>query len=88
MMGQQGKWSTNADLDAYINTGYDSSRGGAGTTQEFSFQDWALAQMASKMGKTDDADYFLKRSSGWKAHFHPEIGLIMPKRADGTKCIG
>jgi putative alpha-1,2-mannosidase len=51
MMGQQGKWSTNVDLDSYIQNGYDSGIGGAGTTLEFSFQDWCLAQMAAKLGK-------------------------------------
>ncbi len=68
--------------DFYLENGW--SPGNPGVTVQWAFEDWALAQMASKMGKAEDADYFLKRSSGWKAHFHPEIGLMMPKRADGT----
>ena len=83
MMSQQGKWSNNADLDSYINGGYDSSRGGAGTTLEFSFQDWCLAQMASKLGKTAEYNEFIKRSGNWKNLYHPEHKLIFPKDKDG-----
>jgi len=83
MMGQQGFWSTNADLDSYINGGYDSGRGGAGTTLEFSFQDWCLAQMAAKLGKKAEYNEFIKRSGNWKNIFHPEHKLIFAKDKDG-----
>ncbi|MCP4258761.1 MAG: glycoside hydrolase family 92 protein [Planctomycetes bacterium] len=68
--------------DFYIENGWSPER--PGETIQWAFEDWALAQMASKMGKTTDAKYFLKRSSGWSAHFNPETGLIMSKRKDGT----
>ena len=84
MMGQQGKWSANADLDAYINNGYDSGIGGAGTTLEFSFQDWCLAQMAAKLGREAEHTEFIRRSGNWKNLFHPEHKLIFSKNKDGT----
>ena len=68
--------------DAYLKHGW--SPGSPGVTVQWAFEDWALAQMAAKMGKADDADYFLKRSSGWGAHLHPDIGLMMPRLANGT----
>ena len=83
MMGQQGKWSNNANLEAYLNHGYDTSPGGAGTTLEFSFQDWCLAQMAAKLGKTAEFDEFMNRSSRWKNLFHPELKFIFPKNEAG-----
>ena len=65
----------------YINEGF--SPGNAGTTVQWAFEDWVLAQMARKLGKTSDYEYFLKRSSGWKKLYHPEVGLLLPKKEDG-----
>jgi predicted alpha-1,2-mannosidase len=67
--------------DFYIDHGYHP--GNAGITLEAAFQDWALAQMAGKLGKNDDKAYFLQRSEGWKKLFHPNHKLIFPKDKDG-----
>ena len=56
----------------------------AGITLEAAFQDWSLGQMAFKMGKMKDARHFDKRSKGWQTLYHPEQGLLFPKRADGS----
>ncbi len=69
--------------DAYINNGYDSGIGGAGTTLEFSFQDWCLAQMAAKLGRKAEYAEFITRSGNWKNLFHPEHKLIFSKDKDG-----
>lgn len=53
--------------------------GNAGETLEWAFQDWALSQMAEKMGKKRDARYFSKRATGWKNLFNPKENLIFPK---------
>lgn len=71
-----------ADLEFYINNGYCPDR--AGLTIQWAFEDWALSQMAARMGKKRDAAYFNRRSSGWEASFHPELKLILPRRADGS----
>ncbi len=67
--------------DSYLQNGYIV--GNAGRTIEANFQDWALAQMALKMGETDDAAYFMKRSEGWKSLYRDEFKLIFPKNAEG-----
>lgn len=65
------------ELSFYIKNGYYPSN--AGITLEISFQDWALAQMAKKMGKEDDYNYFFNRSQSWTKLFDPEKKLIFPK---------
>lgn len=35
------------------------------------------------MGKKGDADYFRRRATGWPASFNKDLGLILPKKADG-----
>ena len=67
---------------AYIENGW--SPGKAGQTIQWAFEDWALAQMAEKMGRREDAEYFQKRSMGWRALVHPDIGLVFPRKADGS----
>jgi predicted alpha-1,2-mannosidase len=68
--------------DHYINEGF--SPGNAGTTVQWAFEDWALAQMARKLGKTSDYEYFLRRSSGWKSLYNPKVGLLLPKNEDSS----
>ena len=56
----------------------------AGITIEAVFQDWAVAQMAYKLGKTKDYHYFLNRSKGWKHCFNPAQKLLFPKDSAGN----
>lgn len=51
---------------------------------EYAVDDWGIAAMAKKMGKTEDYEHFLKRSMYYKTYFDPAIGFIRPKMADGT----
>lgn len=69
-------------MEFYIQNGFYP--GNAGITLEIAFQDWALAQMAKKLGKKEDAIYFTKRSQGWTKLFDAEQKLIFPKKTDGT----
>ena len=57
---------------------------GAGMTMEYAFQDWTLAQLAKSLGKTDDYNYFLKRSENWKNLFDTSYGFIRPKDENGN----
>ena len=79
-------------LEDYIEKGYvpyplGKSGGwhqdGAGQTLEYAFQDWCLAQMAKSLGKTDDYEYFLKRSTNWKNLYDTTTGWIRPINRDG-----
>lgn len=55
----------------------------AGITIEAAFQDWAIAQMAYKLGKKKDYHFFLNRSEGWKKCFNPTWKLLFPKDEKG-----
>ncbi|MBP3519227.1 MAG: glycoside hydrolase family 92 protein [Parabacteroides sp.] len=69
------------ELDFYVRNGY--CPGNAGLTIQWAFEDWALAEMAARLGKRGDSDYFHKRAAGWPASFNEELGLILPKEASG-----
>ena len=69
------------EIQFYIDNGYFP--GDAGITLQIVFEDWALSQMAAKMGKKKDAAYFLQRSKGWEKLFHPEKKFVFPKNAAG-----
>ncbi|HZK92785.1 MAG TPA: glycoside hydrolase family 92 protein, partial [Prolixibacteraceae bacterium] len=80
--GMMGMGLNPGDLQFYIDHGYIPSN--AGITLECAFQDWSLSQMAKKLGKKNDSNYFLKRSSGWKKLFNDQQNLIFPKDKEGN----
>lgn len=69
-------------LAHYLRHGYCPDN--AGLTIQWTFEDWALGQMAKALGKQEDYAYFQKRATRWPASFHREVGLILPRKADGT----
>lgn len=69
------------EIEFYIKNGYYP--GNAGITIEAAFQDWALSQMAMKMGKNKDAEYYLKRSKGWEKLYNEQQQLLFPKNEKG-----
>lgn len=71
-----------SQLDFYVENGYCPES--AGLTIQWAFEDWALGQMAIKMGKKKDYEYFNKRGTNWSKSLHPDLKLILPKKADGT----
>ena len=54
------------------------------STLESVYDDYAAADMAARMGKTEDAAYFAKRADFYKNLFDPSTGFMRPKKADGT----
>lgn len=50
---------------------------------EYCVSDWAIAQMAEKMGKTEDAEYFTKRAQYYRNYFDPETGYFRGKDEAG-----
>ncbi len=50
---------------------------------ECSYDDWCAAQMAAKMGKAADAEFFAKRAANYKNVFDPSIGLVRGKDSKG-----
>ena len=53
-------------------------------TFEYCYDDWAIAHVAKKLGKTDDATLLTQRSLNYKNYFDPTIQFSRPKFADGT----
>ena len=76
-----GMLGSKEEIEFYIKHGWWKDN--AGITIEAAFQDWAVAQMAYKLGKKKDYNYFMKRSKGWKSSFNPEQKLLFPKDAGG-----
>jgi predicted alpha-1,2-mannosidase len=52
-------------------------------TLEYAYDDWTVAQMAKSLGKTDDYNYFMKRSAGFTNVYDPGLGWMRPKDAHG-----
>lgn len=69
------------DLDFYTAHGYVPNAGGL--TIQWAFEDWALAEMASRMGKHKIADRFYRRSHGWQSSFNPDLKMVLPRTREG-----
>ncbi|SHG70794.1 GH92 family glycosyl hydrolase [Flagellimonas flava] len=50
---------------------------------EFAYNDWCIAQMAKVLGKTEDYEYFSKRSQAFEYLFDAETGFMRGKSKDG-----
>ncbi|HEX2639956.1 MAG TPA: GH92 family glycosyl hydrolase, partial [Pyrinomonadaceae bacterium] len=53
-------------------------------TLEYAYDDWAIAQAAKKLGRTDIYNEFSKRSQNWKNVFDPSTGFMRPQMSDGN----
>ncbi|MEP7075485.1 MAG: GH92 family glycosyl hydrolase [Acidobacteriota bacterium] len=53
-------------------------------TLEYSYDDWAIAQAAKKLGRNDVAAEFTKRSQSWTHVFDASTGFMRPKMSDGS----
>ncbi|KAI5954212.1 hypothetical protein KGF54_001987 [Candida jiufengensis] len=73
----------------YVTRNYTRS---VSRTMEYSYDDFALSQVALGLGKNDDYNKYLKRSSNWQNLWNPEAtakgydykGFIQPKNSDGS----
>jgi len=52
-------------------------------TMEYAYQDWTLAQLAKKLKRDEDYQYFLNRSNNYKNTFDKIVGWMRPKDIDG-----
>ena len=53
-------------------------------TLEYAYDDFALSQIAKKMGKEEDYKYFFGRSKNYKNVYDPDVESVRGKYADGT----
>jgi len=92
-VGYEHNTSLGGGLSYYLTNGYvpyplsdiiyGSHQDGASLTLEYAFQDWALAQLAKKLGKDEDSRYFSKRSTNYKNVFDSTSGWMRPKNKEG-----
>ncbi len=75
-------------VDYYNKLGYVPYNVGinenAARTLEYAYADFALAQMASVMGKKDVAEKFYRQAQNYKNLFDPETGWMRGKNEDGA----
>jgi len=62
---------------------YAGGKAGAATTLEYSWDDYALALYAKKLGKTDDYNMFLQRGHNYRNVFDSSIGFMRGRTEDG-----
>ncbi len=52
-------------------------------TLEMAYDDWCVAQMAKRLGKTDDYDRFMSRSQYFRNLYDPSVGFFRAKDENG-----
>ncbi|WP_422083007.1 GH92 family glycosyl hydrolase [Ulvibacterium sp.] len=78
-------YAGNRDLEAYLKYKYvPYNKGRFSNTLEYSFDDFAVSQMAKAMGKKKAYQEFLDRAYWWKNAIDPEIGYARIRHSDGT----
>src|SRR3546814_14768520 len=53
-------------------------------TQEYAYDDWAMAHIAEAVGATADAAALRKRSQNYRNVIDPSIGFARPRFKDGS----
>ncbi|WDF61085.1 GH92 family glycosyl hydrolase [Flavobacterium sp. KACC 22758] len=74
-------------LEYYMKKGYvpeDKNGSSVSKTLEYAYDDWAIAQAAKKLGKTDVYNEFIERSKNYKNVYDEKTGFMRPKLNDGT----
>jgi len=70
----------------YIEYGYlpqDKAGGSVTITLEYAFDDWCIAQVAKKLGKTADYATFMNRAKSYANLFDAQTGFMRAKNSDG-----
>ncbi|MHA4812174.1 GH92 family glycosyl hydrolase [Flavitalea flava] len=63
----------NSGVDDYVNRSIG-----------LAYEDYAMAELASIVGKTDDHQFFLARAKTYQKLYNPSTGFFTPRRADGS----
>ncbi|GAA0669042.1 putative alpha-1,2-mannosidase [Sphingomonas insulae] len=74
-------------LGEYMRRGYvpiDKEPEAASKTVEYAYDDWAIAQMARRLGKTDIAARFEKRAGNWRNSFDAKSGWLRARLSNGA----
>ncbi|TCV94647.1 putative alpha-1,2-mannosidase [Luteibacter rhizovicinus] len=62
---------------------YAGGKAGVATTLEYAWDDHALADVARRLGKKDDAERFLRRAANYRNAFDPSVGFFRGRTEDG-----
>lgn len=68
----------------YVPDGAPAVWGSAATTLEYTTADFAIADLARRLGDTATATRFSERSQYWQNLFNPATGYLQPRNADGS----
>ncbi|MFZ3482424.1 GH92 family glycosyl hydrolase [Sphingomonas sp. 3-13AW] len=74
-------------LGDYQKLGYvpiDREPEAASKTVEYAYDDWTIARMAEKLGRTDVAKQFYARAGNWRNSFDPKTGFVRARKSDGA----
>ncbi|WP_255489829.1 GH92 family glycosyl hydrolase [Dysgonomonas sp. 25] len=63
---------------------YDKEDEALSKAMEYAIADWSLAQVAKEMGKTEDYEYFSKRSKVYQHYFDKEKGFVRGLSSEGN----
>jgi len=80
----------NPDYDAtatYAKLGwvpFDQEDESTSKTLEYAYDDWCVAQMAQKLGKQDDYEYFMGRAASYTNIYDPSTGWMRAKDSHGN----
>lgn len=61
----------------------DKEKESVSKAMEYCISDWCIAQMAKKLGKTDDYEYYSKRAGLYAQYFDPKRQFVRPKLENG-----
>ncbi|TAJ15232.1 glycoside hydrolase family 92 protein [Marinilabiliaceae bacterium JC017] len=67
----------------YVPISFDHENWSVSKTVEYAYDDWCIAQFAKALGKTDDYNYFMKRSEYWRNHYDKASSFLRPRYKDG-----
>lgn len=80
-----GRWGR-LGLEGYLKRGYvsDEIPHSVCRTLDFAYCDWCIGQVATHVGRDEDAAKLLERSKNYRYLWHSGSGFMRPRSADGT----
>ena len=73
-----GSYKTKGYVPYNVKDEYNAENWSLSRTLEYAFDDFCIAEMAHKMGKTELANEFYKRSQNYRNVFNPATGFMQP----------
>ena len=73
-----GSYKKNGYVPYNVEDKYNAENWSLSRTLEYAFDDFCIAEMAQKMGKTELANEFYKRSQNYRNVFNPATGFMQP----------